>query len=641
MIVATAGHIDHGKTALLEALTGHAGDHRREEQDRGITIDLGYRYADLGGDTTLGFIDVPGHERFVHNMLAGAGGVDLALLVVAADDGVMPQTREHLAILALLGIPRLWVALTKCDRVEPQQQAIAEAEIKALLASGPYQNAPCFRLSSITGEGVAQLREALTAEAQNVACRADTNHFRLSVDRAFSVSGAGVVVTGTALAGRVAVGDSLLLTDVDGGHQRMRVRGLHAQNRVCEVARAGQRVALNLAGERLKAERIHRGSWLLPSALLNPSRRLDIQLTLLTDASRALEHWTPVHVHLGAQHLTGRVALLENPRLFPGATGLAQLVIDCHTHAVHGDRIVLRDQSAWYTLGGGVVLDPSAPARQRRTPMRLTQLRALAQGGLEEALPALLAGADNGLALETLERQFNRPKNGWRLPQGAITKDTNRGPRLFSVKVWQRHQLLLTEALARFHQEQPDEPGPDRGRLRRYGLPHLEPAVATALVDAALADGSLVASGPWLHLPGHQVRLSAGEEALKTRLWPHVEAGDVDPPWVRDLARLEGCDEDQVRALLRKLARLGQLHQVVRDLFYPESAIEKLAQCTMMLAEEDKTLEVVEFRDALGLGRKRCVQLLEYLDRIGVTRRFGNQRRVREESSVVQRIKTR
>jgi len=641
MIVATAGHIDHGKTALLEALTGHAGDHRREEQDRGITIDLGYRYADLGGDATLGFIDVPGHERFVHNMLAGAGGVDLALLVVAADDGVMPQTREHLAILALLGIPRLWVALTKCDRVDPQRQAVAEAEIKALLASGPYHDAPCFDVSSITGEGITALRKALTVEAQNVARRAETNHFRLSVDRAFSVSGAGVVVTGTALAGRVAVGDSLLLTDVDGGHQRVRVRGLHTQNRVSEVARAGQRVALNLAGERLKAERIHRGSWLLSLVLLNPSRRLDIQLSLLRDAARPLEHWTPVHVHLGAQHVTGRVALLEIAHLSQGATGLVQLVIDGHTHAVHGDRIVLRDQSARHTLGGGAVLDPNAPTRQRRTSMRLTQLRALAQGGLEEALPALLAGSDNGLAPETLERQFNRPQNGWRLPQGAITKNTNRGPRLFSVEVWQRHQLLLTEALVRFHQEQPDEPGPDRGRLRRYGLPHLEPAVATALVDAALADGSLVASGPWLHLPGHQVRLSAGEEALKTRLWPHVEAGDVDPPWVRDLARLEGCDEDQVRALLRKLARLGQLHQVVRDLFYPESAIEKLAQCTMMLAEEDKTLEVVEFRDALGLGRKRCVQLLEYLDRIGVTRRFGNQRRVREESSVVQRIKTR
>ncbi len=641
MIIATAGHIDHGKTALLQALTGHAGDCRREEQERGITIDLGYRYADLGGATTLGFIDVPGHERFVHNMLAGASAVDLALLVIAADDGVMPQTREHLAILTLLGIPRLWVVLTKCDRVDLQRRTTAEAQIQALLASGPYQGAPCLSLSSITGEGVSELREALLAEAKKVAQRADNNYFRLSIDRAFSVSGAGAVVTGTALAGRVTVGDSLLLADTNGGQQRVRVRGLHAQNSVAEVAQAGQRVALNLAGERLKAEHIQRGSWLLAGALLNPSRRLDIHLTLLADASRALEHWTPVHVHVGAQRLTGRVALLEQSHLSPGASGLAQLVLDGHSNAIYGDRVVLRDQSAWHTLGGGVVLDPSAPTRQRRSPARLAQLRALAQGGLEAALPTLLSGADNGLAPDSLERQFNRPQQGWLLPQGAISKNTASGPRLFSEVVWQQHRLTLVAALERFHQEQPDEPGPDRSRLRRYGLPHLQPAVFTALLDEALADATLAASGPWLHMPHYRVRLSDEEEALKTRLWPHLEAGGINPPWVRDLARIEDCDETQVRSLLLKLARLGQLHQVVRDLFYCESAIEKLAQCVISLAESDNSLEVVAFRDALGLGRKRCVQLLEYLDRLGVTRRFANQRRVRQESSMVLRIKSR
>ena len=641
MIIATAGHIDHGKTALLEALTGHAGDRRREEQERGITIDLGYRYADLGGEVTLGFIDVPGHERFVHNMLAGAAGVDLALLVVAADDGVMPQTREHLAILSLLGIPRLWVALTKCDRVDAQRQSAAEEDIQALLASGPYADAPLFSLSNMTGAGIPALREALLAEAQNIALHADQGHFRLSVDRAFSVSGAGAVVTGTALAGRVAVGDSLLLADINGSYQRVRVRGLHAQNRVAEEAQAGQRVALNLAGERLKAEHIHRGNWLLPPELLNPSRRLDIQLTLLSDASRALEHWTPVHVHIGAQRLTGRVALLEQARLAPGASGLAQLLLDGHTNAVYGDRVVLRDQSAWHTLGGGIVLDPAAPTRQRRTPARLAQLQALAQGGLEGALPVLLSGADNGLVPDSLERQFNRPQPSWQLPHYTMTKHTTNGPRLFAQSIWQQHRSALVEALTRFHQEQPDEPGPDRSRLRRYGLPYLEPAVFTALLNETLLDASVAASGPWLHMPDYRVRLSAEEEVLKSQLWPHIEAGAINPPWVRDLARLENCDEAQVRALLLKLARLGQLHQVVRDLFYSEPAIDQLAECAITLAEDGNTLEVVEFRDALGLGRKRCVQLLEYLDRLGVTRRFANQRRIREENSIVLRIKAR
>ena len=641
MIIATAGHIDHGKTALLEALTGQAGDQRSQEQQRGITIDLGYRYADLGGEAALGFIDVPGHERFVHNMLAGAAGVDLALLVIAADDGVMPQTREHLAILMLLGIPRLWVVLSKCDRVDIQRQSAAETEIKMLLATGPYSNAPFFSLSNITGAGIPALREALLAEARTVAQRAQQGHFRLSVDRAFSVSGSGTVVTGTALSGYVTVGDSLLLVDAQGGHQSVRVRGLHAQNRSAETAQAGQRVALNLSGDRLKAQQIKRGNWLLPTALLNPSRRLDIYLTLLPDASRALEHWTPVHIHLGAQHLTGRVALLEQPRLTPGNSGLAQLVLDEHTLAIYGDRVVLRDQSASHTLGGGIVLDPAAPTRQRRTTERLSQLQALAAGGLEVALPTLLSNAINGLTPDDLERTFNRPQHSWDLPQGTLSKPTSSGARLFSENIWQQHRLMLIEALTRFHQEQPDEPGPDRSRLRRYGLPHLQPAIFSTVLDEALLDASIAASGPWLHMPDHRIRLSTEEEALKSQLWPHIEAGGINPPWVRDLARLESCDESQVRALLLKLARLGQLHQVVRDLFYPEPAIEQLALCAITLAQDKDTLEVVDFRDALGLGRKRCVQLLEYLDRLGVTRRFANQRRIREESSIVLRIKTR
>lgn len=640
MIVATAGHIDHGKTALLTALTGHQGDHRREEQVRGITIDLGYRYARLGDSGTVGFIDVPGHERFVHNMLAGAAGVDLALLVIAADDGVMPQTREHLSILALLGIPRLWVALTKCDRVDAGQRAAAEADIQSLLAGTPYREAPCFILSSITGEGVDELRQALSTETRQIGHAPEGHWFRLSVDRAFSVSGAGTVVTGTALAGRVTVGETLALTRSDGTHQLVRVRSLHAQNQAADEAHGGQRVAVNLAGDRLKPEQIERGSWLIHPELLNPSRRLDIRLSLLPDAPRPLDHWSPVHVHLGAQHLTGRVALLDSTSLKPGDTGLAQLVLNSHCHAVWDDPVVIRDQSARQTLGGGRVLDPSGPTRQRRSETRLYQLRALASGGLEAALPSLLARADNGLSPENLQRQFNRSSEDWQLPSASLTRATARGPRMFSAARWQEHHRTLLDALTRFHQEQPDEPGPDRSRLRRYGVPYLEPAVFATLLDEALTEQTIVASGPWLHRPDHKVQLSDDEEALKARLWPHLEAGGIDPPWVRDLARLENCDENDVRHLLRKLARLGQLHQVVRDLFYLEEAIDQMIRLTVDLAGEANRFEVVEFRDAVGLGRKRCVQLLEYLDRLGVTRRFGNQRRIRPESSVVSRIRT-
>ncbi|SPO59076.1 selenocysteinyl-tRNA-specific translation factor (fragment), partial [Pseudomonas inefficax] len=279
VIVGTAGHIDHGKTALLQALTGQAGDHRQEERARGMTIDLGYRYAALTeGAALTGFIDVPGHERFIHNMLAGAHGIDLVLLVVAADDGVMPQTREHLAIIELLGIPQALVAISKCDRVEPARLAEVQAEVSELLAPGPYACARQFPLSSVTGEGIDALRQALLAAQQRVRQRSVRGGFRLAVDRAFAVTGAGVVITGTALAGQVSAGDTLLLGKAG---KPVRVRGLHAQNQAALVAGAGQRVALNIAAERLAVEQVRRGDWLVPEWLHAPSVRVDIELNLL------------------------------------------------------------------------------------------------------------------------------------------------------------------------------------------------------------------------------------------------------------------------------------------------------------------------------------------------------------------------
>ena len=631
MIVGTAGHIDHGKTALLQALTGQQGDRRREERERGITIDLGYVYADLGEGSLTGFIDVPGHERFVHNMLAGASGIDCVLLVVAADDGVMPQTREHLAIVELLGIRRALVALTKIDRVEQERIAEVEQQIEDLLATGPLAGAPIFPVSSIRGAGIDALRTALIDEAARTAARGDSGHFRLAIDRTFSVTGAGVVVTGTAFAGRVRIGDELLLGPTG---KRVRVRGLHAQNREAGEAHAGQRVALNLAGERLAIEQIHRGDWLLHPLLHAPTQRIDIDFQLLPGEAHELKHWTSVHVHLGAQDVTARVALLEDASLAPGERAFAQLLLNAPSHAVHGDHIVLRDQSAQRTLGGGRVLDPYAPPRNRRRAARLEQLRAHAQPSLEQALPPLLASATNGIDPQNLERQFNRPREGWQLPHGVLEISTRLGPRLFDRARWSELEVTLLGALQRFHEEQPDELGPDRDRLRRYALPQLERPVFIALLEQALAAGSIETSGPWLHRPDHRVRLSDTEEGLKERLWPLLEAGQFDPPWVRDLARDLGVDETQMRNLLRKLARLGLLQQVVKDLFYPEFTIRQLAGHVLQLEAQSGVIRAAAFRDRIQLGRKRSIQLLEHFDRIGLTRRFGNERKVRQDSAL-------
>lgn len=635
MIVGTAGHIDHGKTALLLALTGHAGDHRQEERERGMTIDLGYRYAALEpGAPLTGFIDVPGHERFIHNMLAGAQGIDLVLLVVAADDGVMPQTREHLAIIELLGIPQALVAISKCDRVEPARVAEVQAQVSTLLAPGPYASAAQFPLSSLSGAGVDALRQALLRAQGGVRQRSVRGGFRLAIDRAFAVAGAGIVVTGTALAGRVSAGDTLLLGKAG---KPVRVRGLHAQNQAALVAEAGQRVALNITAERLALEQIRRGDWLLSDWLHAPTSRVDIEMTLLPGEARAFEHFSAVHVHLGTQDVTARVALLQAERLHGGERMFAQLLLNAPLQAVHGDRLVLRDQRAERTLGGGKVLDPFAPSRQRRSEARLQQLQVLTQAqDLEQALPALLDAAPSGLDPLRLERQFNRLRSGWQLPPQALAVATRQGQLLFAKPRWQALRQQVLEQLARFHEQEPDQLGPDRDRLRRFAALALERPAFVSLLDELLSEGLIASSGPWLHLPDHQVRLSEADTMLWAQLQPLLVEGAFDPPWVRTLATSQQRDEAQVRLLLRKLARLGLVHQVVRDLFYPEATLRQMADLLLQQAATSPIVQVAAFRDMLGIGRKRTVQILEYFDRIGLTRRVADQRHIRPDNALAQ-----
>ncbi|AZL71390.1 selenocysteine-specific translation elongation factor [Pseudomonas oryziphila] len=635
MIVGTAGHIDHGKTALLQALTGQAGDTRQEERARGMTIDLGYRYAALAeGAPLTGFIDVPGHERFIHNMLAGAHGIDLVLLVVAADDGVMPQTREHLAIIELLGIPQALVAISKCDRVEPARLLEVQAQVAELLAPGPYAGALQFPVSSLSGEGVEALREALLVAERQVHRRSARGGFRLAMDRVFAVSGAGIVVTGTALAGQVSAGDTLLLGKAG---KPVRVRGLHAQNQAALIAEVGQRVALNITGERLAIEQVHRGDWLLPEWLHAPSVRVDIELTLLASETRTFEHFSAVHVHLGTQDVTARVALLEGEKLGAGERMFAQLLLNAPLQAVHGDRLVLRDQRAQRTLGGGRVLDPFAPSRQRRSEVRLRQLQVLRDAiELEQALPALLETAPAGLDPQRLERQFNRRRETWQLPDHVVVIATRQGQLLFAREQWQALKQQLLARLAQFHEQEPDQLGPDRDRLRRFCALPLERPAFVSLLDELLGDGAIGSSGPWLHLPDHKVQLSEADAALWARLQPRLLAGDYDPPWVRTLAGELQREEAEVRLLLRKLARLGVVHQVVRDLFYPQDTLRRMAELLLQLAAGSPIVQVAAFRDSLGIGRKRSVQILEYFDRIGLTRRVGDQRHIRNDSALAQ-----
>ncbi|VAF80379.1 selenocysteine-specific translation elongation factor [Enterobacter hormaechei] len=607
MIIATAGHVDHGKTTLLQAITGVNADRLPEEKKRGMTIDLGYAYWPQPDGRVLGFIDVPGHEKFLSNMLAGVGGIDHALLVVACDDGVMAQTREHLAILQLTGNPQLTVALTKADRVEEARIDEVRQEVLAALSEYGFKDAALFVTVATEGRGIDALRNHL----QQIPSREQASHhrFRLAIDRAFTVKGAGLVVTGTALSGEVHVGDTLWLTGVN---KPMRVRGLHAQNQPVEQAHAGQRIALNIAGDAEK-DQLNRGDWLLADAPPEPSERIIVSLQTHT----SLTQWQPLHIHHAASHITGRVSLLEND--------LAELVFDSPLWLANNDRLVLRDISARETLAGArvVMLDP--PRRGKRKPEYLQWLAALAQTRDDKsALDIHLERGAVDLAAFAWARQLSG--EGLRL----LTQEPGfiqAGNSLLNAPVAARWQRKVLSTLATYHEQHQDEPGPGRERLRRMALPMEDDALVLLLIENMRESGVIASHHGWLHLPEHKAGFTAEQDAV----WQKVAAlfGD-EPWWVRDLARETNTDEQLMRQVLRHAAQQGMIVAIVKDRYYRNDRIVAFANLIRELDQARGSTCAADFRDRLNVGRKLAIQILEYFNRIGFTRRRGNDHVLRD-----------
>jgi selenocysteine-specific elongation factor len=641
MIVGTAGHIDHGKTTLVRALTGVDTDRLKEEKARGISIELGFAYTPLSNGDVLGFVDVPGHERLVHTMAAGACGIDFALLVIAVDDGVMPQTREHVAILQLFGVTRGAVALTKIDRVDEARVQAVEAEVEAFLAGTALQGSPLFRVNAAAPgdagtrvlqeylEGVAQGFERGTglADGRDAAGGRDARLFRLAVDRVFTLPGHGTVVAGTVFSGSVRTGDTVAVFP---SNTPVRVRSIHSQNRPAEVGHSGERCALNISG--VEKSTLKRGDWLADPRALAPTTRIDVRFELIADAHRAFKAWAPVHVHHGAAHLTAHVVPLEGPTISPGSSCHAQIVFDTPICAIPGDRFIVRDAQAVHTLGGGIVLDPFAPSRKRRSPERVRYLHALERMIVGEGVAPLLAEASYGVKQSELIRLTGQSPERMVLPDGATTVDGARERYVLLSSAWRALREQAVHALRKFHVESPDEPGPDIGRLRRIALPQLADDLWRALIAELASEHTILRSGPWLYLPGHAVTLSEGENTLARKLQPLIAAGRFNPPWVRDLANAVHEPEDLVRQLLRKQVTQGIVYQVVHDLFYDRKCIDELATVVATLAQEHGTVEAAQYRDAVGLGRKRAIQILEFFDRVGHTRRMRDSRVVRADS---------
>jgi selenocysteine-specific elongation factor len=640
MILATAGHIDHGKTALVRALTGVDADRLPEEKRRGLTIDLGFAYTTLPDGTELGFVDVPGHERFLPNMLAGVLSIDRVLLIVAADDGPRPQTLEHLEILELIGIAEVTGIITKIDRVAAERVAAVEGEVAELLADAGYGESPVFAVSSRTGEGITALAEHLRDNARAAdmerAARPVEGQFRLPIDRAFSLSGIGLVVTGTVAAGQVAIGDRLLVSPRG---IEVRVRGLHGQNRPIEHARAGERCALNLAGSFPEGAEPGRGDWVIAPALHAPVGRIDVALTVSRAAPAALRDGLPVHVHLGTTDLVGRAAVLGARSIAVGESGFAQLDLERPIGALWGDRVVLRDHAARHTLAGGRVVDPFPPRRGRSRPERLAAVAALAEADAGEALMHLVETAGIAeLARFALARNLSMEEAELLAEAGGVRR-LGAGAVALAVSSEKLAQIgeAITVALAEGHRAQPDSLGLPRGALfRRLRGRGPEPALDAALADLVAA-GRVVRDGAVLRLAEHAPRLSREDEKLWQRVQPLLDAQNLRPPRVRELAEALGLQPEPITRFLKRMERFGRVAAVAPNRFFLPATVTRLSEVARELAEESAEggFNAAAFRDRSGIGRNLTIEVLEYLDAIGVTRRVGEARIVVRSSAEV------
>ncbi len=614
MIVTLAGHVDHGKTSLVKAITGVDTDTLSEERRRGLTIDLGFAYATDGGNSAdvLGFVDVPGHHRFIHNMVAGVAAMQYALLTVAADDGPMPQSREHLQILELTGLRQGVVALTKCDRVSPDRVLAAENEIHALVAGTFLEDAAVFRTSAHTGLGIPELTRALWAAHRGADRQVTSGQFRLAVDRAFNVRGAGLVVTGTVHAGRVVRNQEVAVFP---SGDKARVRGIRAQDHQVEYAGAGDRTALNLAG--IDLQRIGRGCWLTKDPC-PPHRNFAVDLHVVKDFPRPVRHWLPVHVYHATSHATARLALLHSGRLAPGRQSDVELVTDEPLCARHGDHIVLRDQGLDRTLGGGRVLADLPPSSRRRHPMRLARIAAFKQAGPSRIIRALLELGP----VATAPLRHTLGLSSARLRELLAGLDVEwRGDTVISRSRWADWRRMVLAFIERFQAEHPDAPGARPNQLpadipQQY---HME------LLKELVAEESLGVTAGAYHPPRHVASLPAAEQALLNRVHALL---DVDhAPSVGDLARKLHMPITKLDSDLKSLAKRGLLVQVSAKRFYWPARLARIAGYAAELAER-APFTVRDFRDATGIGRNIAIEALEYLDRKGFTRRTGDTRTV-------------
>ena len=609
MIVTLAGHVDHGKTSLVQALTGVDTDRLAEEKRRGLTIDLGFAYL-KEGERTLGFVDVPGHHRFIHNMVAGVSADQHALLVIAADDGPMPQSQEHLQILELIGISRGIVALTKCDRATPEQIAAARRGIATLLKDSCLADAEIIETAIPTGQGIDELKARLLGAATRSEADEHSEEFRMPIDRAFTISGAGVVVTGTVHSGEVSSDDTLTLFPA---MTEVRVKSLRAQDAESDKAVTGDRTAINLAG--VEAEEVSRGQWLTSNA--TSTSEFSLNLRVLGDYPRPVRHWLPVHIYHATTHSTGHIALLSADRLAPGETRLAEIITDEPLLLRRNDRLVIRDQGLDRTIGGGVVVSTQPAQGRRRGELRLRHLNADSALAPADALAQHLEIGALPLA------EFAR---NWNLSDDALARLLESGGAVvregFAIAEgrWTAWRNDLLDQIEQRHQADGTLQGLKQSEVTVPGS-----SFAAPLLNELVADGKLQVNAGRYQPAAHQVHLSDSEQALLDRVQPLL--AQPQPPSLGDMAKQFRLGVGDLAKRLHPLVAKKVLIRISDTRYYLPEHLQRMADVVRSLDTEGP-FTVRQYRDASGIGRNVAIEVLEYFDRVGFTRRDEQIRRV-------------
>ncbi len=636
-IIGTAGHIDHGKTSLIKALTGEDTDRLKEEKERGISIDLGFAQLDLDDGNIAGVVDVPGHERFIKNMLAGAHGIDLVLFTVAADDGVMPQTEEHLDIVHLLGIRTAIFVITKADLVSQARIAEVDEEIQILTLGTLLENSPVIAVSSATGEGLPELKQLISQSVKSLEKPPPSGYFRLPVDRAFVLQGHGVVVTGTARSGEIRTGERVRCLP---GDQIFRVRSLQVHGQPVEVAGWGQRVALNLTGP--DTAEVARGHVICHEKISLASNRFDAYLEVRPAARKGIKNHQNVRVHLGTAERLGKVIILgERDNIEPKQSAYCQITLAEPILALRGDHFILRDETAQRTLAGGMVINPWA-RRHKRSDDLQNKLEVLHRGDMTKLTEAFVEESEAfALPLESIYQFLNCREE---LIRSSIDKMKNiravnaEGEKVYTTESkWQRLKQQVTKILKDFHASHPLIPGMDMEELRGKLAYELSPKVFRVVVDGLNGERLIAKEDNLLRLSQHELRLGGQDKLLMERIKKLLGEQELAPPELKQIEKDAAAPRAKLIEVLRLLERERAIVKVATDLYFLSSCVDKVRNVLYKHLAEKGEISAAAFRDLLGSSRKYTIALLEYFDREGLTLRIGDIRRLKSPSATEKR----